>query len=102
MSSDELSVNETSLEGLEDNIEKLQKRVNEYSDPNFHFTKQYRTLVGFCGKYQTDLDKVDVKGNEELRLRRKESLKKLDKLVDLLATKVHSDGLICGECEIKE
>ncbi|ODM89709.1 BAG family molecular chaperone regulator 4 [Orchesella cincta] len=83
-------------------VDELKEEVEAYKNEARHFTKQYRTLQGHCGKLQTDLDAIDVSGRDDLRATRKKALNTIDQLTQQLAKKGHDDGKICPGCEVKD
>ncbi|CAL8069447.1 unnamed protein product [Orchesella dallaii] len=90
------------LDAKMEEVEELGQEVNAYTNVDQHFTKQYRTFQGHCGKLQTDLDAIDVSGRADLRATRKTALNLIDELTKQLAQKGHSDGKICPLCEVKD
>lgn len=89
------------LRGKTQEIKWLEDDVNEYSNEGHHFTIQYRVLEGHCEKIQTDLDKVEVYGRNDLRETRKQLLMKTEELIRILSRKAHISGRTCPECDVK-
>lgn len=75
--------------------------IEAYQNKGLHFTKEYRTLEGHCGKLQRDLDKIDVFGRDDLKTMRKSALLEVDTLIKSLTKKAHPTGIACDDCEVK-
>lgn len=80
----------------------LQQDIDNFRNSGEHFTKEYRTFQGHCGKLQTDLDGVDVLGRKDLHDLRKKVLENIDKMIKTLQGKVHQDGKPCDNCPVKK
>lgn len=76
--------------------------IDCFDNPDGHFTKQYRTFQGHCGKIQTDLDGVDVLGRDDLKDLRKDVLETIDNMIKALQKKVHKDGKPCPNCQVQQ
>lgn len=89
------------LKGKLEDIQKVKLEIDAYQNEGYHFTKQYRTLEGHCGKLQRDLDKIDVFGRDDLKKMRKSALLEVDTLIKSLTRKAHDSGTVCENCEVQ-
>lgn len=77
--------------------ERLEDQIDEYSNPDLHFTYRFRELERELQSMETQVQLTDVNGVEARKLK-KQVLKRFELTWNKMRSKVHPDEMICGQC----
>jgi hypothetical protein len=64
-----------------------------------HFNKEYRRLIALSLEIQCNLDQMDHHAKDKLREKKKELIDEVDRIIQLLKSRVHGSGP-CNNCEV--
>jgi len=88
------------ISDISSQVAALSREIDGFEGP--HFTQKYRTLNEKCAQFQLKLDKIEIEGRTDAKQERKAVLVAAESAAKVLASKVHPDGKICPDCELKK